>query len=70
MNYNFDEVLDMPYAKVYLLNKAMKVYHGDAEVTYHLAPEDLKAIELVENLPDDVNKMFDDALEGAEPVLL
>ena len=70
MNFNFDEVLDMPYAKVYMLNKAMKVYRGDESANYHLDPQDIKAIELLENLPEEVNDMFDDALKDAEPVLL
>ena len=69
LNEKFSDVLAMPYAEVYLRHKAIRAYKGETVIEYELPAEDLEAIEHVMNLPDDVNKMFDDILDGSTDVM-
>jgi len=54
----------MPYSKFYLLSRAIDTYKGRNSMSYDLSAREEKAIELATNLPDEVNKMFDDILAG------
>jgi len=68
LHYNFDEVMQMPYAKFYLLNRSLRTYKGETTLEFELPQGDAEAIDMVMNLPDNINELFDEMLDNAETI--